>query len=436
MSKNINIVLPHNFIPRLYQLPLFKAIEQGKKRAVCTWHRRAGKDLTALNIMIQRMAEDAGVYFYVFPTYNQARKVIWDSLTNDGRRILDYFPKEFVENINHSEMKIRFKNGSLFQLVGSDNFDMLMGTNPKGIVFSEYALQNPKAYEYIRPILTANKGWAIFISTPRGKNHFYDLWNMALKNDAWFTQRVTVDESRFITKEDIQREIDEGMSKETAFQEFNCSFEKGIEGSYYGALVDECYHSGRISRVRYDGAVSVDTCWDLGFGDNTSIIFSQQIGKEVHIIDCYENSGEGLPHYAKILQEKGYVYGEHYAPHEVEAGHLSIGRSLKSYARELGINFHVVKKQSIEYGIECARSLFPFCWFDKDKCKQLLKCLEHYHKKYNDKMKCYNNIPLHDWSSHFADSFRYMAISKRANMGSKTNLTPDMIKEMRMRHIV
>lgn len=433
MENIINIELPHNFAPRDYQVPLFKAMEQGRRRAICTWHRRAGKDVTALNITIQKMTEEVGVYFYVFPTYNQARKVIWDSVTNDGKRLLDYFPKELVSKINHSEMKIRLVNGSLFQLVGSDNVDALMGTNPKGVVFSEYALQNPKAYEYIKPILTANKGWAIFVSTPRGKNHFYDLWTMALRSDDWFCEKVTVEDTGFIKQEDIDKDIREGMSEETANQEYLCSFEKGIEGTYYGKFIDECYKSGRVTKVRYDPALVVDTYWDLGYGDSTSIIFSQRAGKEIHIIDCYENSGEGLSHYAKVLQEKGYVYGEHYGPHDVEAGHLSIGRSLKSYARELGIDFRVVPKQSIEYGIECSRSIFQSVWFDSKKCERLLKCLENYHKKYNDKMQCYSNVPCHDYSSHFADAWRYMAVSLRGAQGKRTRLTPESIREMRER---
>jgi len=430
-----NVELPYNFNPRKYQIPLFQAIEQGKKRAIALWHRRSGKDLTALNITISQMFDNPGVYFYIFPTYNQARKVIWDSATNDGRRILDYFPKVLIESINNSEMKIRMINGSLFQLVGSDNYDTLMGTNPKGVIFSEYALQNPKAYEYIRPILTANKGWSLFISTPRGKNHFYDLWNMALKNKEWFTQKITIDDSSFITKEDVEKEIREGMSEETAFQEFYCSFEKGVEGSYYGKFIDESIRNGRIGTVDFDPAVVVDTFWDLGFGDSTSIIFSQMVGKEIHIIDYYENSGESLQHYAKELQSKCYTYGNHFAPHDVEAGSLSLGRSLRSYAKELGINFEVIPRQSVEYGIECARSIFPMCWFDKKKCERLIKCLEHYHKKYNEKMQCYSNLPLHDWSSHAADSFRYLSVAYRNNYSQKNKLTPAMIKDMRQRYI-
>jgi len=435
MAQTLNIKLPHNFIPRVYQLPLFRALESGKKRMVCLWHRRSGKDITSLNLTIQQMVHNVGVYFYIFPTYNQARKVIWDSLTHEGRRLLDYFPKELIENINHSEMKIRLLNGSLFQLVGSDNYDALMGTNPKGVVFSEYALQNPKAYEYIKPILTANKGWAIFISTPRGKNHFYELWTMALKNRDWFCEKVTIDDSKFISKEDIEKDIQEGMSEETANQEYFCSFSKGVEGTYYGKLVNKCYFSGRISKVPYDPACCVDTFWDLGFGDSTAIIFVQQVGKEIHIIDCYENSGEGLSHYAKILQEKKYIYGSHFGPHDIEAGSLYWGKSLKSYAKDLGINFITIPRQSIEYGIECARSIFSYCWFDEDRCARLIKCLENYHKNYNDKMGCYSNTPCHDWSSHFADSFRYMATAKRGRLQQQTKLTPEKIRDMRQKHM-
>lgn len=436
MTNTIDITIPYNFTPRKYQIPIYEAISSGKyRRAVALWHRRSGKDVTALNLTIQKMVEDVGVYFYVFPTYNQARKVIWDSVTNSGQRLLDYFPKELIDTVNNSEMKIRFKNMSLFQLVGSDNYDMLMGTNPKGVVFSEYALQNPKAWEYVKPILTANKGWALFISTPRGKNHFHDLWQMALQNDTWFTQKITIDDSRFITKEDVEKDIKEGMCPETASQEYFCTFEVGIEGTYYGRLVDECRRDNRICRVPYDPACRVCTYWDLGFGDSTSVLFVQESGKELHVIDYYENSGEGMSHYAKMLQDKGYVYGMHFAPHDIEAGQLSIGRSLKSYAKEIGINFQTVPKTEIEYGIECARSIFPYLWIDEKKCDRLIKCLENYHKRFNEKMNCYSNTPIHDDNSHGSDAFRYFAVAKRHGYSQVDKLTPDKIRDMRAKYV-
>ena len=427
------IQIPVDFTPRPYQEPLLDALDSGYKRAIMLAHRRSGKDITALNYTFKKMVEEVGVYYYIFPTYKQARKVIWDSMTNEGKKMIDYFWEPLVEKKNHSEMKIRLTNGSLFQLVGSDRYDDLMGTNPRGVVFSEYALQDPRAWEYIKPILRINGGWALFVSTPRGKNHFYELWGMAQQADNWYTQKVTIDDTGIIGQADIDEELAQGMSEEMIAQEYFCSFSQGIEGTYYGRLVDKVRKEGRIGNVLLDNSTSVNTYWDLGFGDSTAIIFCQRVGNEMHIIDYYENSGEGLAHYAKVLQDKGYTYGKHWAPHDVEAGHLSIGQSLRSYALDFGLKFHVVQKHSFDYGIECARVAFDNVWFDQKKCKRLIDCLENYHKNFNAKMNCYSNTCVHDQWSHGADAWRYLGIVNKLYSNYST-LTRDRIVSMREKH--
>ncbi len=423
------------FEPRDYQKPLLEALDSGYRRAIFLAHRRSGKDITALNYTFKKMVESVGVYYYIFPTYKQARKVIWDSMTNEGKRMIDYFWEPLIEKKNHSEMKVRLKNGSLFQLVGSDRYDDLMGTNPKGVVFSEYALQDPRAWEYIKPILRVNGGWALFISTPRGKNHFYELWGMGQREDDWYTQKVTIEDTGLITQADINKELSQGMSEEMVAQEYRCSFEQGIEGTYYGRLVDKARTEGRISHVPCDHSVSVSTFFDLGFGDSTSIIFAQRVGNELHCIDYYENSGEGLAHYAKVLQDKGYIYDKHWAPHDVEAGHLSIGQSLRTYAMGLGLKFHVVDKLSLDYGIECGRVAFDNAWFDAKKCEHLIACLENYHKNFNAKHNCYSNTPVHDKWSHGADAWRYLSVVNKLYSHSGS-LTRDKITQIREKHQV
>lgn len=395
-----NIELPFDYEPRPYQEPILRALDSGCKRVVWLAHRRSGKDVTALNYMIKRMWEEVGVYFYVLPSYKQARKVIWDSMTNDGKRFIDYFPSPIVEKRNESEMKVRLHNGSLFQLVGSDNYDALMGTNARGFVFSEAALQDPKAWEFVKPILKANQGWAIFISTPRGKNFFYELWGMAQREPDWFAYKCDIRDTGVLTEEDMEQERREGMSEEMIQQEYYCSFDVGIEGTYYGRLVDEMRRSGRICKVEWQPNVEVDTYWDLGYGDSTSIIFTQRCGAELHVIDYYENNGEGLAHYAKVLQDKKYNYGRHWGPHDVEKGELSTGQTIRNYALDLGIVFNVVPKTTVDYGIECGRAIFANAYIDERKGEHLIKCLENYHKQYNDKMRVYSNTPVHDEWSH------------------------------------
>jgi phage terminase large subunit len=404
----------NRFQPRPYQLPILDAIEnKGYKRVIAIMPRRAGKDITAFNLCIRECIRRPCIIYYIFPTYSQAKKVIWDSVTNTGERILDYVPKQLVEGMNSSEMKIRFKNGSLFQLVGSDNFDSLMGTNPQGVVFSEYALQDPRAYQYIRPILAANNGWALFISTPRGKNHLYELYQIALYNpEHWFAMRLTLDDTGHIPLQEIERERAEGvMSDDLIQQEYYCSFDMGVEGAYYAKYLDKMRVSDRIGQVPWTPGNAVHTAWDLGVRDSTTIIFFQVAGAIVRIIDCYENSKEGLEHYAKVIQEKEYVYGKHIAPHDIQVKEWGSGMTRIEKARQLGIKFTIADDKTIADGIESVRTKLNIMYIDQVKCAPLLKALENYRQEYDAKNKVYKSVPLHNWASHFADAMRYLCIS-------------------------
>jgi len=402
------------FTPRSYQEPIIDAIEnKGYKRVIAIMPRRAGKDICAFNLMVRAALRTCGVYFYVFPTYAQGRKVIWDSLTNDGMRFLDFIPKTLVEKTNSTEMKISLINGSIIQLVGSDNVDHLVGTNPRGIVFSEYALQDPRAYQFLRPVLTANDGWALFISTPRGKNSFYDLYKIALNNPQhWFAYKLTVEDTKHISLDDISQERSSGeMSEDLIQQEYWCSFDLGVEGSYYSRYLDEMRVQGRISNVPYESGHKVHTSWDLGMRDSTTVVFFQTIGTTVRIIDCYENSQEGLEHYIKLLQQKPYTYGRHIAPHDIKVRELGTGMSRLEKAKQLGITFTVAPNLTIMDGIESVRSSFSKMWIDSSRCSKLIKALENYRQEYDTKKRSYKNHPLHDWSSHMADNMRYLCIT-------------------------
>lgn len=417
MLTNVEIEARLNsYSPRPYQLPILKALDNGFKRVLAILPRRAGKDITALNYVIRQMWENPGVYYYLFPTYSQAKKVIWDAITNDGNKMIDYFPSELIIQKNSQEMKIRMEakygKESLFQLIGSDNYDSLMGTNPRGIVFSEYALQDPRAYQYIRPILTANGGWALFISTPRGKNHLWELTQIASHSPEWFFMKLSVDETQHIPLQEIEKERREGlMSEDMIQQEYYTSFDMGVEGSYYSKYLDEAKRSGRISSVPWENGFKVHTAWDIGVRDSTSIIFFQTIGQTVRIIDCYENAKEGLEHYAEIIQSKPYIYGSHIAPHDIRVKEWGSGVTRIEKARQLGIKFKLSDDIEIADGIEGARSLFSKLWIDEKKCIPLIKSLENYRQEYDPKRRAYKSRPLHNWASHFADAFRYLAVS-------------------------
>lgn len=432
----MQITLPYNYTPRKYQFPILRALDSGIKRAVWVAHRRSGKDVTIFNWCIKKLMQEVCTCFYITPSYSQGKKIIWDAINIEGFRLLDHIPKELVENKNQQEMKIRFVNGSVFQIVGSENIDSLVGTNPKIIVFSEYAVQDKTAWDYLRPIVKINGGYAIFISTPRGKNHFYELTQIAQDNpEDWFYEVLPIDKTGVLSPNEIDEERRSGMSEEMILQEYYCDFSRGVEGSFYGKLIDVAKKENRICHVHYESRSPVNTSWDIGFGDSTSIVFWQQVGGEVRIIDFYENQGEGFAHYAKHIQDKPYVYGTHYFPHDAGAGSIQTGKTLVQVALDQGIRTTLLKRDDISVGIESARSLLSMCFIDKDKCHYLLKCLENYHKKYNDKMNCYSDTPVHDWSSHASDAFRYTAMS-RVHFGGGTagKLTPDNIKEMRMRN--
>lgn len=392
----------NKFVPREYQLPIMDAIvNKGYKRVLAILPRRAGKDITAFNLCIRQCLKKPCVIYYIFPTYAQAKKVIWDTITNEGKRFVDYIPPEVLKNTNSSELKFNFINGSILQLVGSDNFDALMGTNPQAVVFSEYALQDPRAYQYLRPILTANDGWALFLSTPRGKNHLWDLYQIASHSPHWFCYKLSLDDTNHVSLKNIQKEKEEEkMSDDLIQQEYYCSFEMGVEGAYYTKYLDRMRVNGHIGQVPWESSFKVHTAWDLGVRDSTAIIFFQVIGQTVRIIDYYERSKEGLEHYVRVIESKPYSYGRHIAPHDIRVTEFGSGLTRIEKARQLGIKFTVADDISVVDGIEAVRSALSKIWIDEVKCSDLIKALENYRQEYDIKRKIYNSQPLHNWASH------------------------------------
>jgi len=404
----------NKFKPRDYQHCIFDAIEnKGYKRVLAIWPRRAGKDVTAYNLCIRELIKEVKTVYYCFPTFSGGRRILWDAIDNDGFRILDYLPEELIESRNEQMMRIRLINGSVFQIIGSDNYDnALVGTNPKGIIFSEFALSDPRAYSFVRPILTANQGWALFISTPRGKNHLWELYQIAQRSDEWFCSKLTVEDTNHIPLEAIERERQSGELSDCLIQqEYYCSFSLGIEGSFYTKYIDRMRVKGQIGAVPWESGFQVHTAWDIGVRDSTAIIFFQVIGQTVRIIDCYENAKEGLEHYVKVIKNKPFLLGKHIAPHDIKVMEFGSGITRIEKARQLGINFITADNIAIPDGIEAVRSAFSKIWIDEVECKPLIKALENYRQEYDVKKRVYKAQPLHDWSSHFADAMRYLCIS-------------------------
>lgn len=417
--------VPYNFTPRDYQLDFLSEMQRGEKRyAIIMWARRHGKDKTCFCFLINQMIQNKGNYGYVFPTSTLARNAAWDNIDKDGFRLLDHIPAKLVKRKTQNRMFIELVNGSTLTFFGSDK-QLSVGTNYKGLIFSEFSLQDPQAYFYLRPVITENKGFIILNGTPRGKNHFFDLWNLAKANpDDWYTQKVTWKDSKVFTEKDMQRERDAGMSDEMINSEYNCDF-AGLEGSYYIHYVDKMRIENRIGYVPHEPNEKVSTAWDLGINDMMTIVFFQRVGQEIRVIDTYANNSEGLEHYAQIVNAKPYLYDTHYAPHDIEVRELGTGISRKEIAYNLGIDFYVLPTLRIRVldGIETVRGMFNRFWIDEKKCKELLVSLENYSCEFDNKAKVFVNYPKHNRFSHFADAFKYMCIACHVNTSSNSGFS-------------
>lgn len=418
--------LPHRFTRRPYQEEVAGDILAGRiRRAVKVWHRRAGKDKDDWNLMIEAAGNPAcpifrvGTYFYVFPTYTQGKKVIWDGIDGDGMRVRDHIPPDLiVGKPNDTEMKIRLTTGSVIQIVGSDNIDSLMGTNPVGVVFSEYSLQNPDAWDYLRPVLRENGGWAIFNGTPRGHNHLYRLFMMATNNPDWLASKLDWRQTGVLTEADIEAERASGMSDDLIAQEFGVDFEVANQGSYYGRLMAQARAGGRVGLVPYDPTLKVHTVMDIGVSDYTSIGFVQVKGNAVFGIDYYANNGEGFQHYARILDGKheklGYRYGVHVAPHDAGQRSKNDAITYAENAKKYGYVLKILPLGGFEAGIETTRSFLPRMYWALPTCTVWVEACESYTKKWNEALKVWSPEPQHDQYSHPADMTRYLAQAEKA----------------------
>lgn len=420
------ISLPSEWRPRQYQRGLWDYLEGGGKRAVAIWHRRAGKDSVCLNRTAVAAHERVASYWHMLPQANQARKAIWEAVNpHTGVRLIDQaFPREIRETTRENDMLIRFRCGSSWQVVGSDNFNSLVGSPPAGVVFSEYALADPQAWAFLRPILQENGGWALFITTPRGRNHAQALLKLAEKEPGWFAQVLPADQTGVFSVAQLEQERRELIAEhgevdgQSLFdQEYRCSFDAAIVGAYFAAEMRQAEADNRIAGVPWEPRVKVHTAWDLGFDDATAIWFVQQVGKELHLIDYYEASGQGLPHYASVLRSKPYAYGDHLLPHDSEVRELGTGKSRVETLQGLGIQPTVVPMQEVPDGINAARLMLPRCWIDKTKCERGIDALKAYRREWDEDRKIFRDKPLHDWASHAADAFRYLALGLRPDDG-------------------
>lgn len=445
------IVLPHQWRARQYQSPVWRFLDNGGKRVALRWHRRSGKDNTLLHWTTVASQRRVGVYWHMLPTLRQGRKVIWENIGADGHRIMDAWPgwktpgrpDGLVSHIRNDEMKVELHNGSIWYVVGSDNYDAVMGTNPVGVVFSEYALSDPKAWDFVRPILNENQGWAAFIWTPRGKNHASDLYRNAEKSEHWFAETLTVDDTcrddgtPVITPEMIQMDRDEGVAEEHILQEYYCSEDAPMVGAYWGEQLIEAEREKRITGVPHDPATRVDTWWDIGYSDATAVWFVQHVGGEIHVIDYQEANGATpeddvamlrmlerprdpkaapITYGGRAVRPRGFVYGRHIWPHDGGAKtKASRGKPLSSIYSDLGVTVDVQPRNDVEVAIQRVRQILPRCWFDEEHTAMGLSALRAFRKDLDEDKSVWRGSTLvrpyfkpsyvHDWSSHGASAF-------------------------------
>lgn len=385
--------------------PFVEFHNRSQRWAIMVCHRRAGKTVACvadlvLSALVTTKRDSR--YAYIAPQHVQAKDIAWlyvRQLTADIPGV----------SYNESELRCDFPNGSRIRLYGAENYERLRGLYLDGVILDEYADMSPEVWgKILRPALADRKGWAAFIGTPKGHNSFYELWQQ--DDPEWFKLLLRASETGFVEWEELEASR-RAMTEDQYQQEFECSFEAAIRGAYYGKEMRDAEESQRITRVPYEPVAEVWVAFDLGMDDSTALWFAQMIGREIRIIDYYEAQGMALDHYVKVMREKPYVYGGYLLPHDAKVRELGTGKSRIETMEGLGLkNCQIVPMQSIEDGINAVRLMLPRCYFDRDRCKQGIESLKQYRSEYDERRGVFSSRPLHDWTSHAADSFRYLAL--------------------------
>jgi hypothetical protein len=424
----VEISLPHNgWTPRPHQMALWTYLRSGVgKRAMAVWHRRAGKDDVLLHNTAIAAFERVGNYWHCLPEFLQGRKAIWTAINpHTGRRRIDEaFPIELRANTNDNEMFIRLLNGSTWQVIGSDRYDATVGAGVAGIVYSEWALANPSAWAYHRPMLEENNGWAAFITTPRGRNHAFAMYNHAKQTGSWFAELLTAEDTGALTPEALAEALreyialyGEDVGKAQFRQEYFCDWQAAILGAFYALEMAAVRNEGRIGAIEAVPGQPVHRAWDLGVKDDTSIWWYQVVGAQLFILDHYASSGVGVEHYVdqieKREQEHGWVRGTEYVPHDAKILEWGSGKTRVETLQKLGFHPQLVPLTSVQDGINAVRRTLPLCVFHPRTDESGISALEQYRREWDDEKKAFRASHVHDWTSHPADAFRYLSLSWR-----------------------
>ena len=373
-------------------------------------HRRAGKTVACIHDLQRQALRCPRVrprFAYLSPFLRQSKAVAWDYL-----RAAMSAARVAGATAHESELRVDYPGGAQVRLYGADNPDAMRGVYFDGIVLDEYADMDPRMWsEITRPALADRRGWAVFIGTPRGRNAFFELWRRSQTEEGWFSMMLKASQSGLIPDSELEL-ARRDLTEEQYAQEFECSFDAAVVGAYYGKLMARAEAERRVAGVPYDPSAPVWTSWDLGIRDATAIWFAQVIGREIRIIDYYEASGVDLGHYVREINARPYAYAGHIVPHDAQAKELGTGKSRLEVMESLGLRpITLAALHRVEDGINAVRMFIPKCWFDARKCARGIDALKLYRAEYDDKLQALRPQPVHDWTSHAADSFRYLALT-------------------------
>jgi hypothetical protein len=372
------------------------------------------------------MMERVGNYWHCLPEYAQSRKAIWTAINahTGKRRIDEVFPKQIRDSTNDNEMFIRLRNGSTWQCIGSDTYNATVGASVAGIVYSEWALANPSAWAYHRPMLEENNGWAAFITTPRGRNHAFEMFRHSAQSSEWFSQLLTVDDTHALTKAALAETLKEytalygaDVGRAQYLQEYYCDWQASILGAYFALEMADVRNEGRIVEVEAIPGQFVHRAWDLGVKDDTSIWWFQIVGAQLFILDHYAASGVGVEHYATVIEERerkyGWMHGTDYVPHDAKIKEWGTGKTRVETMSALGLKPQLVPFATFQDGINAARRTLPLCVFHPRTEETGISALEQYRREWDDEKKAFRQSDVHDWTAHPAAAFRYLSLAWR-----------------------
>ena len=398
------IKIPYS--PRPQQKVLHDALQK-YRFAVCVMHRRGGKTIFSINHLIKealttKHKDFRGAFFC--PTRVQAKQVAWDYVKEFSRMIPGM-------KYNETELRADFPNGARITLFGSENIDAARGLRLDLVVNDEYAQMDSRMFSEVqRPAIADRQGKVIFIGTPNGMDAFYHLYEDAKANPEWFTCLFKASETRLLPQEELDS-AKKLMTEDQYMQEFEVSFTANVSGAVFGKQIEKMEEEKRIGLYPYDVGYPVDVYFDLGISDKTCLLFTQTIGRGLFVIDCYDNSNYGLDHYAAVIKDKNYLIRNYIFPHDVAVREMSTGHSRQEYAYQLGMRpIKICPNLPVEDGLHAGQMLLSKTYIDRERCKPFLDAMKWYHRKYMDKDKTFSR-PVHDWSSHFADCWRYVAVA-------------------------